>query len=70
MDRWMDFKDNPNDPRVIYYIAKTYYNLERYDDALLYFQKLKFKNIDIEYQFSFHYDSICNDAIVVSYIIT
>uniref|UniRef100_A0A6C0E216 Uncharacterized protein n=1 Tax=viral metagenome TaxID=1070528 RepID=A0A6C0E216_9ZZZZ len=60
----LDFKDNPNDPRVIYYIAKTYYNLERYDDALFYFQKLKFKNIDIEYQFSFHYDSICTSFMI------
>jgi glycosyltransferase involved in cell wall biosynthesis len=36
----LDHKDYPNDPRVIYYLAKTYYNLERYKDAITYFRKL------------------------------
>jgi len=55
----LDHKDYPTDPRVIYYLAKTYYNSERYKNALLYFSKLKGNNIDQEYQFSLYYDSIC-----------
>lgn len=55
----LDYKENPKDPRVIYYLGKTYYNLERYNDALTYFNKLnKIKNIDSEYYFSSYYDSI------------
>jgi hypothetical protein len=60
----LDHKDYPNDLRIIYYLAKTYYNLERYDDALTYFQKLKGNNIDVEYQFSYHYDTICTQFMI------
>ena len=62
----LDHKDYPNDPRVIYYLAKTYYNLERYNDALLYYRKLNElkNNIDIEYQFSYHYDTICTQFMI------
>jgi tetratricopeptide (TPR) repeat protein len=62
----LDHKDYPNDPHVIYYLAKTYYNLERYDDALIYFRKLNElkNNIDIEYQFSYHYDTICTQFMI------
>jgi hypothetical protein len=61
----LDHKDYPNDPHVIYYLAKTYYNLERYQDALIYFGKLnELRNIDIEYQFSNHYDSICTQFMI------
>lgn len=54
-----DLKDNPENPRIIYYLAKTYYNLENYKDSLKYFRQLKHKNIDVEYQYSYYYDSIC-----------
>ena len=56
----LDHKEKQNDPRIIYYIAKTYYNLERYEDALEYFKLLgKLHNIDHEYYFSSKYESIC-----------
>ena len=60
----LDNKDYPNDLRVIYYLAKTYYNLEKYNEALSYFKKLKGNNIDIEYQFSYHYDTICTQFMI------
>lgn len=55
-----DLKDYPQHPRILYYIAKTYYNLEQYTEACEYFNQLK--NIhpnDPEYQFASEYELAC-----------
>jgi hypothetical protein len=56
----LDLKEYPNEPRIIYYLAKTNYQIDNLDDALLYFKKLNnLKNIDKEYYFSALYESAC-----------
>ena len=56
----LDLKEYPNEPRIIYYLAKTNYQLDNLDDALLYYKKLyNLKNIDSEYYFSSVYESAC-----------
>ena len=37
----LDLKEYPTEPRIIYYLAKTNYQIENLDDALLYFKKLQ-----------------------------
>lgn len=57
-----DLKENPKDARILYYLGKTYYNLENYNDALYYFNKINdIRNIDIEYIYSYNYDRICTE---------
>lgn len=56
----LDLKEYPTEPRIIYYLAKTNYQIENLDDALLYFKKLQnLKNIDKEYYFSARYETAC-----------
>ena len=56
----LDLKEYPYEPRTIYYLAKTNYQLENLNDALFYFKKLHdLKNIDKEYYFSSVYESSC-----------
>lgn len=56
----MDLIENPNEPRVIYYLAKTYYQLDKLDDSIIYYKKLKtLKNIDREYYFMSTYEISC-----------
>jgi hypothetical protein len=56
----LDYKDYPDDPRIIYYLAKTYYNLENYTKSLEYYSELnKLKNIHIDYQYSSLYEYAC-----------
>jgi len=56
----MDLKENPNEPRTIYYLAKTYYQLDKLDDSIIYYKKLKtLKNIDREYYFMSAYEISC-----------
>ena len=53
-----DLNENPNDPRITYYLAKTYYNLEDYTNSLKYFKLLKeVCGEDEEYLFSSDYES-------------
>ena len=56
----LDLKVYPHDPRILYYIAKTYYNLEKYDESRRYYKILRnYKNIHQEYLFAAIYDVIC-----------
>jgi tetratricopeptide (TPR) repeat protein len=56
----LDHEDFPNEPRIIYYIAKTYFNMEKYNDSLKYYKKLEnVKNIDKEYLYTALYDKAC-----------
>lgn len=50
-----DLKEKPNDFHLIYYLGKTYYNLENYDNACKYFKMLE-KSNHPEYLFSSKYD--------------
>ena len=60
-----DLKDNPKDARVIYYLGKTNYNLEKYEESLKYYKKLnEIRNIDNEYLFSYNYDTICANYMI------
>lgn len=54
----LDLQEKPNDPHVIYYLAKTYYNLENFDTSLEFFTKLQTEKED-EYRFSGFYESAC-----------
>ena len=58
----LDYEKYPKNPRIIYYIAKTYQNIEDYENALKYYEILKnLKNIDKQYLFSSEYEiSIIN----------
>ena len=56
----LDLQDYPDDAKTIYYLAVTYYNLEKYDKSLKYYNKLS--SLDIlhpEYIFSSFYNSLC-----------
>jgi hypothetical protein len=53
-----DLQDKPNDPHVLYYLAKTYYNLENYELSLKYFNQLE-KEKQEEYRFAGLYESAC-----------
>ena len=56
----LDLKEYPTEPRIIYYLAKTNYQIDNLDDALLYYKKLhNLKSIDKEYYFSAVYESAC-----------
>ncbi len=56
----LDHEDFPNEPRIIYYIAKTYFNMEKYNDSLKYYKKLEnLKDIDKEYLYTALYDKAC-----------
>ena len=56
----LDFKDNPNDPRPIYYLGKTYLNIDEYNKSLYYYDLLyKLKDIDENYLFTSIYESVC-----------
>ena len=56
----LDLKENPTEPRTIYYLAKTYHQLNKLDESLSYFKKLKnLRNIDSEYYFMSEYESSC-----------
>jgi len=50
-----DLKEKPNDYHLLYYLGKTYYNLENYDNACKYFKILE-KSNHTEYLFSSKYD--------------
>ena len=55
-----DHEDYPSNPRIIYYLAKTYYNMENYKNSLKFYNKLKkLNNIDVEYYFASEYESAC-----------
>lgn len=56
----LDHQDFPNEPRIIYYIARTYFNTEQYSESIKYYSKLeKIKNIDQEYLYVAIYDKAC-----------
>lgn len=56
----LEHKDKPTDPKVIYYLGKTYGNINKIKEALIYYKKLEnLKNLYIEYKFSALYDSAC-----------
>lgn len=60
-----DEKEYPNNPRIIYYLAKTYYNIENIDKSLEYYKKLnKLKNIHIDYIYSSLYEQACINFMV------
>lgn len=55
-----DHENYPNNPRIIYYLARTYYNMENYNESLKFYNLLKkLNNIDDEYYFSADYESAC-----------
>lgn len=54
-----DLQDFSNDPRVLYYLGKTYYNQEKFEDSIKYFKLLSdVKDINKEYQFYSEYEQI------------
>jgi hypothetical protein len=56
----LDYEENPNDPRTLYFLAFTSFLLDRYDDSLKYYELLrKLNNIGELYLFSSIYESIC-----------
>lgn len=56
----LDHKDNPNEQRTIYYLAKTYHVMEDYNNALEYYEKLKnLKNVREDFLFSAIYETAC-----------
>ena len=56
----LDYKDNPNDPRPVYYLGKTYYNIDNYEKSLYYYNILyNIKDIDESYLFTSIYESVC-----------
>lgn len=56
----LDLKEYPFEPRIIYYLAKTNYQIDNLEEALTYYKKLKtIKNIDREYYFSSEYETCC-----------
>jgi glycosyltransferase involved in cell wall biosynthesis len=63
-----DLKDYPKDPRIFYYLGKTYYQLEDYINSLSFFNSLhKLKNINQEYKFSAEYEMSCINFTTKSY---
>lgn len=55
-----DHNDYPYDPRVIYYLAKTYYNMENYKKTIEFYSKLnKLNNLHKEYYFVADYELKC-----------
>lgn len=58
----LDYKDHPNNPRIVYYIAKTYYELEYPVKSLEFYNILKnIRDIKDDFLFSAYYDSTCID---------
>ena len=56
----LDHENEPENPRILYYLAKTYYNLENTDASLKYYNKLKkLKYVNEQYIFSAFYESAC-----------
>lgn len=56
----LDHADNPTEPRTIYYLAKTHFILENYNDAIKYYDLLKsIRNVREDFLFSSHYDKAC-----------
>ena len=56
----LDLQENPKEPRILYYLGKTSYQLEELDEALMFFKKLaSVKNINDEYLFAANYESSC-----------
>ena len=56
----LDYENEPENPRIIYYLAKTYYNLENIDESLKFYDKLKqLKYLNEQYMFSALYESAC-----------
>jgi len=53
-----DLEEKPNDSHVLYYLAKTFYNLENYEQSLKYFSQLENEKQE-EYRFSGFYESAC-----------
>jgi tetratricopeptide (TPR) repeat protein len=37
----LDYKENPNDPRTLYFLAFTSFLLDRYDESLKYYELLR-----------------------------
>ena len=66
-------KENPNNPRTLMYLGKTYSLLKEFDKAIDYYKKIEnienienIQNIDREYQFVAHYESACIDYSEIS----
>lgn len=59
----MDLEDNPNDPRTLMYLCKTYIFLKNYEKAIEYFDRMETLGksifIDREYQFFAKYEKAC-----------
>jgi len=56
----LDLQDFPHEPRVLYYLGKTCYQVDDLDDALLYFKRLaSLKNLNHEYLFAANYETSC-----------
>ena len=56
----MDHKDEPKEPRTIYYIAKTYHTMDMFEKCLEYYKKLKdLKNVREDFLYSSYYDTAC-----------
>ena len=56
----LDYESEPENERLIYYLAKTYYNLENMDKSLEFYNRLKYlKYINEQYVFSAIYDVSC-----------
>lgn len=56
----LDYKDNPSEQRVIYYLAKTYYMIEDNKSSLKYYEKIKqLDSAREDFLFAAYYDSAC-----------
>lgn len=56
----LDYKDCSYEPRTIYYLAKTFYMIEKFDESLKYYNQLKkIKNINSDFIYASMYDSSC-----------
>lgn len=57
-----DHKENPNDPRTLMYLGKTYALLKEFEKGLFYYEKMKkLQHINDEYKFTAYYESSCLD---------
>jgi len=57
----LDKKDYPNDPRVIYYLAKTYYIMQEFQSSLKYYKMLREITKREDFLFASYYEIACID---------
>ena len=55
-----DLENYPNDPRILYYIAKTYHIMDKIEETLYWYNKLILvNNLDSNYTYTYLYETAC-----------